>query len=134
MTLIEALKNGVKVYNLDTGELIYDTEKLGTDYFLSNFKSMCACDEDYELYETTEFDDKLYEEIINLDNPDRRIAGVTTDEIINAAWLSSQQCIYDELTEDIEDEFILYEDNHRYKICFKDLDYTFETECIIDLL
>ncbi len=127
MTLLEAL-NKFSIENLDTTELIYDSEEWAKGYFFDNLKALIS-KEDYELLETRNFDDKLYEEINESD------AEVFVDcplyMIIAAAWLASQQINYAEVDEDQMDS--LYKDMHHYEICFAEPKYKFEFETDIDL-
>ena len=121
MKLIEALRH-CSVKNIDTDELIYDGAEWAVDYFFANMKSLLS-EHDYNLIETTEFDDVMIEEIRT--NAERIFEDNILYNIIASSLMASEQIVYADREED-DDYDDLYWDEANYEVIINNVVFEYD--------
>ena len=118
MTLLDFVKQFVRVHNLDQDWYYYETGD-DPELFLKNLYDLC---DDKEYYFETDFNS--VEEALE-DEPENFIS-----TLIYAAWLTNNGTTYDEAPDVNED--ILYVEESNYEICIGN-DFEYRGEFDIDL-
>ena len=118
MTLLDFVKQFVRVHNLDKDWYYYETGD-DPELFLKNLYDLC---DDKEYYFETNFNS--VEEALE-DEPENFIS-----TLIYAAWLTNNGTTYDEAPD--VDEDILYVEECNYEICIGN-DFEYSGEFDIDL-